>query len=260
MKAYPAEPFQSLKIDSHSSLPVYIQIATALSKLVKDRTLPPGYPLPPERVLCDQFGVSRMTLRQAIGLLEREGLILSHRGRGTFVAHDLIRKQQQELRGFTEEILARGGVPESRLLSFELAPPPEEARLFFGLSQEDKVYEIKRIRLSDKVPLAFETVLLSQRLYPRLEQFDLARNSLYRILEESYNVRIEACVEEISARQPTAEHRKLLELPRNAAVLVIRRKTYTDLGQPLEFTSSAYRGDLYSAMVHSIRKRPIGEQ
>lgn len=258
MKPYAGEPFRSLKVDNHSSVPVYIQIATALSKLVKDKALPPGYPLPPERVLCDQFGVSRMTLRQAIGLLEREGLILSQRGRGTFVAHDLLRKQQQELRSFTEEILARGGVPESRLLSFEVIAPPEEARAFFGLSPEDKIYEIKRIRLSDKVPLAFETVMLSQRLCPRLEQFDLVRNSLYRILEESYSVRIETCVEEITAKPPSAEHRKLLELPRNVAVLMIRRKTYTEFGQPLEFTRAAYRGDLYSAMVHSIRKGRIG--
>jgi GntR family transcriptional regulator len=201
-----------------------------------------------------------MTLRQAIGLLEREGLILSQRGRGTFVAHDLLRKQQQEVRGFTEEIVARGGVPESRLLSLELISPSEEARTYFGLSPEDKVYEVRRTRLSDKVPMALETVLLARRLCPQLEQFDLARNSLYRILEQSYGVRIETCVEEIAAELPTAEHRRLLEMPRNVAVLVIRRKTYTDLGQPVELTCSAYRGDLYRALVHSNRKRRIGEE
>ena len=107
--------------------------------------------------------------------------------------------------------------------------------------------------------LALETVLLSRRLCPRLEQFDLARNSLYKILEESYNVRIDTCTEDISARLPNAEQRKLLALPRNVAVLVVARKTHTDLGQPVEFTHAAYRGDLYSAVVHSIRKRPIGE-
>jgi GntR family transcriptional regulator len=71
-------------------------------------------------------------------------------------------------------------------------------------------------------------------------------------------VRIETCLEDVSARLPTAEQRKLLELPRNVAVLVVARKTHTDLGQPVEFTRAAYRGDLYSAVVHSIRKRPIG--
>ena len=254
-----AELFKALKVDNHSSLPAYIQIARALAGMLRDKALPPGYPLPAERALCDVFGVSRMTLRQAMGLLEREGLILAQRGRGTFVAHDLLRKQQQELRGFTEEILARGGVPESRLVSFGLTAPPEEARAFFGLSSEDKVYEVRRIRLSDKVPVALETVLLTARLCPRLEQFDLARNSLYRILEQSYGVRIETCVEEMSAELPTSEQRRLLELPRNAAVLVVKRKTYTDLGQPVEFTGSAYRGDLYRAMVHSIRKRRLEE-
>lgn len=255
-----SNPFRALKLSKRSSTPAYLQIAESVSALLKGEALPPGYPLPPERVLCEQFGVSRMTLRQAMGILERKGLILSHRGRGTFVAHDLLRKQQQELRSFTEEIIARGGVPESRLLSFGLIEPSQEAREFFGAAAEDKVYEIRRTRLSDKVPLALERVLLSPRLCPRLEQYDLAKNSLYRILEDSYGVRFDTCVEEVSAQLPTPEQRRLLELPRHAAVLAINRKTYTEMGQPLELTDSVYRGDLYSAIVRSIRGRPIGER
>jgi GntR family transcriptional regulator len=225
-----------------------------------DSGLPPGYPLPPERALCDQFGVSRMTLRQATAMLEREGLLLSQRGRGTFVAHDLLRKQQQEMRSFSEEILARGGVPKSKLLSAKSGPVPEEARAFFGLSTEDKIYEIKRTRMSDGVPLAFETVWLSERLCPNLQRFDLAKNSLYRILEDSYGIRLENCVEEVSAALATAEQRELLDLPRNVAVLVINRKTYTDAGRPLELARSAYRGDRYSAVVHSVRRKRLGEK
>jgi len=251
-------PFRRLRLDKRAPTPAYAQIADAVGGLLRSGALPPGYPLPPERVLCDQFGVSRMTLRQAMGILEREGLILSHRGKGTFVAHDRLKKQQQELRGFTEEILARGGKPESRLLSFRQVAPPAAAREFFAMAQGENLYEIRRIRLSGGVPLTLETVQLCERLCPRLEQFDLEKNSLYRILERSYGLRLGSCVEEISAELPAAEHRRHLDLPRGVAILTIHRNTYTDSGLPLELTKSAYRGDLYSAIVHSVRRQRTG--
>lgn len=255
-----SELFQALRLDKESSTPAYARIAEAVSGLLRSGRLPPGYPLPPERVLCDHFGVSRMTLRQAMGTLERDGLIFSHRGKGTFVAHDRLKKQQQELRGFTEEILARGGKPESRLLSFQKVAPTPATLEFFSMTEGESLYEIRRIRLSDGVPLTLEAVQLSERLCPRLERFDLEKNSLYKILEESYGLVLGSCVEEISAELPTAEHRRQLDVPRGVAVLTIHRKTYTDSGLALELTRSAYRADLYSAIVHSVRRKRIVEK
>jgi GntR family transcriptional regulator len=234
---------------------MYLRIAEAMTALLKSGAYPAGFPLPPERVLGERYGVSRMTLRQAMSILEREGLIESQRGRGTFVAPNRLQKQQQELRGFTEEISARGGKSESRLLSFEVIAPPPSAKGFFGLTEGEKVYEINRLRYKDATPLAAEAALIPQKICPWLERFDLAKNSLYRILEESYGLRLQTGIEEVSAQLPSAAHRKLLEIPRNTAVLVVNRKTFTDTGIPLELTRSVYRGDLYSAIVHSVRKR-----
>ncbi len=234
---------------------MYLRIAEAMTALLKSEAYPAGFPLPPERVLGERYGVSRMTLRQAMSILEREGLIQSQRGRGTFVAPNRLQKQQQELRSFTEEILARGGKSESRLISFEAIAPPPSAREFFGLAEGEKVYEISRLRYKDRVPLAAETALIPQKICPWLEHFDLAKNSLYRILEDSYGLRLQTGIEEMSAQLPSARHRKLLELPRNTAVLVVNRKTFTDSGIALELTRSVYRGDLYSAIVHSVRRK-----
>jgi GntR family transcriptional regulator len=234
---------------------MYLRIAEAMTALLKSGAYPAGFPLPPERVLGEQYGVSRMTLRQAMSILEREGLVESHRGRGTFVAPNRLQKQQQELRSFTEEVRARGGNSQSRLISFEVIAPPPSAKDFFGLTEGEKVYAINRLRYKDASPLASEAAMIPQKICPWLERFDLAKNSLYRILEESYGLRLQTGIEEISAELPSAAHRKLLEIPRNTAVLVVNRKTFTDTGIPLELTRSTYRGDLYSAVVHSVRKR-----
>ncbi len=251
--------WQSVRPDKNKSVPAYAQIAENLQSLVKSGVLPPGSPLPAERVLCDEFGVSRMTLRQAFGILEREGLLESHRGRGTFVARNRLRKQQQELRSFTEEILARGGVPQSRLLSFKTVAPDAIAMKFFDLTEGESVFEIRRLRLSDKVPIAVETVRIPQRLCPGLEQFDIVKHSLYAVLEQNYGIIPEACMEEISAELATAADRKLLGLTGSAAVLAVNRRTHTDAGQALELTRAIYRGDLYSAIVHSLRRKRSAE-
>ena len=247
--------FSTIRIDKSSPTPAYIQIAQALSGLITRGRLPAGTPLPPERTLSELTGVSRMTLREATSLLEQKGLIESHRGRGTFVTGNRLRKQQQEMRGFTEEIQARGGVPSSRLISFDTVAPSSAAREFFHLEGGQRVYQICRVRLCDGNPLAVETVHLSQVMCPGLERFDLGRNSLYVILENTYGLRLEGCVEEISAEVPNSSDAKLLALPRNTAVLVVDRKSFADSGQPLELTRSVYRGDLYRAVVRSVRKR-----
>lgn len=254
MKHAPPESFESIRIDKRSGVPAYLQIAAGIRTMIQQAALPAGYPLPPERVLCEAYGVSRMTLRQAISMLEREGLVVSYRGRGTFVAHERLKKQQQEFRSFTEEIRSRGGKPQSRLISFEELPADFEAQEFFRLRKDQKIYKISRLRLDDDVPLAVEVARLPKSLCPSLDSFDLEKNSLYSVLEQSYGLRLESCIEEISAERPSSRDRKLLVLPKAGVVLAIRRKTFTDIGQPVELTRTVYRGDLYSAIVHSIRK------
>lgn len=246
-------PFSSIRIDKDALTPIYLQIAESIGALLASGVLPPGYVLPPERVLCEQFGVSRMTLRQAMSLLDREGLIDSRRGIGTVVRPSRLRKQQQELRSFSEEIRERGGSPESRLISLGLATPAAAVREFFGLREDQKVYEIQRVRLNDGEPLALEIARIPNLLCPGLERFDLAKASLYRLLEESYGLSLESCSEEVSAEIPNSECRRLLSVPARTAVLVVNRKTYTRDGRPVEFTRSVFRGDRYSALVHSVR-------
>lgn len=248
-------PFSSIRIDKDAPTPIYLQIAEAIGSLLASGVLPSGYVLPPERVLCEQFGISRMTLRQAMSLLDREGLINSRRGMGTVVTPSRLRKQHQEMRSFSEEIRERGGRPESRLISLELAIPTPSVRDFFELREQQRVYEIQRVRLNDSEPLALEFARIPARLCPGLERFDLAKTSLYQVLEQSYGLWPSTCSEEISAAIPSSQQRKLLNMPAHTAVLIVNRKTYADDGRPVEFTSSVYRGDRYSALVHSVRKK-----
>src|SRR5580658_7190298 len=145
MKSLPdVQAWRFKLIDKDSAVPAYLQIYTAIKDVLRSGAHPPGTLLPAERVLCDQFGVSRMTMREANNLLERDGYVERHVGRGTFVALHRILKRQQEMRGFSEEMLARGTRTSSTLQSFRTVHPNAASAEFFGLPQTEWVYEIQR--------------------------------------------------------------------------------------------------------------------
>ena len=158
------------RVTKSSPVPVYVQIRDAIRDLLHELLLPPDTALPAERVMCERIGVSKMTLRQAYGLLERDGLIRRRRGLGTFVASPGLEKSLPDMRSFTEEMVAQGKVATSRLLSFDLCVPLPATREFFRLPESESVYTIRRLRLSDGVPAALESVEVPQSLCPHLER------------------------------------------------------------------------------------------
>jgi GntR family transcriptional regulator len=243
----------ALPVDKTAPTPIYVQIAEGIQALLRAGALPVGTALPPERVLSEQYRVSRMTVHQGYDLLERQGLIECQRGRGTFVSAGRLRKQQQVARSFTEEITAHGATPSSKVLLFHVTPQNSAAKEFFNLPDQELLYEIQRVRFSDAVPLALESALIPHYLCPNLERFNLATQSLYRVLEEEYGLKLSYCIEEISAVLPDRAHRKYLALPSSAAILLVQRRTYTDNETPLELDTSAFRGDLRSSIVRSVR-------
>jgi len=258
MAESPILQLQSLHVDRTSPIPVYSQISDALQTMIHSGTLAEGTYLPSERELCLRFGVSRMTLRQALDRLERTGLIRSERGRGTFVAPRPIEKQQQEFRSFSEEMASRGATASSRLLSLRSCPPDANAQKFFSIPETARVYCIERLRLADGIPMVVEAIQIQVSLCPDLARFDLEHDSLYRVLEQEYSIHLVRSVEDIGAIPASARIRALLQLPRSTPILEIRRSTYAADDQPIEYACSQVRGDRYRAVVYSSRQAAGG--
>lgn len=235
--------------------PIYLQIVAAIRRLLQTGAIAAGSALPSEQILAKRFGVSRMTMRQANDVLEREGLIERQRGRGTFAVQNRLVKQEQETRSFSEEIRRRGGVPSSRLVSFKTIQASAALAADFGIAAGAPVYVIDRVRLADGVPMALESVQIPASRCPNLERFNIVDYSLYEIFEQHYGIEMAHSEEEISAIVPKKIHRKTLELPPGVAVLLVKRRTFTSDSRLFELATDAYRGDLYIAMVQSIRTR-----
>lgn len=214
-------------------------------------TLSRGDRLPPERELSTTFGVSRMTLRQAISSLAEAGYVSRVQGAGTFVADPTISKST-ELTGFSEDMAARGFQPSSTLLQIERRAAGPSTGHDLGLSPAEPVYRIERVRMADGVPMCLETIDLSARLVPDLESEDL-EGSLYSILATRYGIRLAEADQIITATVVDEHQARLLRVPVHSPALVVKRVGYDRKRVPIERAVSVYRADRYDIRM-SVRR------
>ena len=235
-------------LDRNSPVPIFEQIKDRLERAIASGELAAHGRIPSERELSAQFGVSRMTIRQALGALVRSGALYSRSGKGTFVAERKIEQPLQRLTSFTEDMRARGLRPSSRLLSAERIPAQLEVAHALGLPSGSQLIRVTRLRLANDEPLAIEASHLPDRLFPGLLEHDLS-GSLYEILHREYGVVLSSARQAIEASAATDEERDGLAMPEGVPVLRLRRLTFDAGGAAVEFVMAVYRGDRYQLQV-----------
>ena len=224
-------------------VPRYYEIEQALRARVAE--LAPGDPLPSDAELCERFGVSRMTARNAMQRLVQEGIVLRIPGRGTFVAEQPVHRQAGSLISFSDEMRRRGRRPTSRLIRRGLrAARPAEARSL-DLAGGAQVTELVRLRLADDEPIAIEASAFGPELDPVLAAADLEQGSLFDTLVSAGHVPT-AGRASLVARAASAEDAEHLDIPASSPLLVERRLIFDQAGRPLELTESRYAADRYA--------------
>lgn len=199
--------------------------------------------LPTERQLAERFGVSRMTVRQALNGLREEGFLHSVRGVGTFLAAPRVSKPPA-LTSFSEDLVARGYTPSTRLIAAEEVSLRTDVAIELGLAPGARGYRIERLRLADGNPMCHEEVFLSASRLPGLLRHDLEQ-SLYGLLHEQYGVVMRRAQQQIKALNLDERIAGLLGLDPGAAALLVKRITADDEGRIVERGQSICRGDLY---------------
>ncbi len=230
-------------IDKNSPVPLYYQIAEQLKEQISRGFLAAGTRLPSERELCEQFLVSRMTVRQAIHSLQQEGLLEVRQGVGTFVHGPKQTYDALHLRGFSEEIGRRGDSVESVVLEQAIVLPPAAAAHRLRLSTGATTLKIIRLRKVNQEPLLLETSLLPTTLCPGLENVDLASNSLYQFLESRYHLHLRRAEQTLESVAATDYEKSLFGLRPNSSVLLLEGVTYGDHDLPVEYFKAIYRSD-----------------
>lgn len=235
----PIDASGAVAFDSDSAK--HEQVRSRLIEVIA--TMNTGDQLPPERELAAQFGVSRMTLRQAISSLANTGYVSRLQGAGTFVTDRTISKNT-ELTGFSEDMAARGFSASSRLLKVERVAAGAAIGQELVLSPEEMVYHIERVRMADGIPMCLETIDLPADLVPDLDQQPLEQ-SLYEILQATYGIELFEADQIITPTVVNPEQAKLLQVPVHSPALVVKRLGYDRKRRPIERAISIYRGDRY---------------
>jgi GntR family transcriptional regulator len=225
--------------------PAYVRISDDLRARISSGDLQPQALLPPERELCLEHGVSRMTARRALTVLESEGLVYRDGTRGTFVAEPRI---ELRLGSFSREISKAGRHPGAELLWAEKRPASLTQAGALGIDAGAAVFALQRLRRSDNEPLALETTFYPVHLMPGFLEEDLS-GSLWDVLRNLYSItpaRSVANLEVIVLDQEAGQH---LQTRPAAAGLRLVRRTFDKQGKCFEYAEDIYRADRVSLVI-----------
>ncbi len=231
-----------LQVDRGSPVPLHLQVAGQLEALVRSERLPAGSRLTTEVQLADRLGISRPTVRAAIGSLVDRGLLVRKRGVGTQVVGARL-DRPLELTSLHDDLRRGGRAPTTTVLELgEVPAGPEPARAL-RLVAGTPVVRLRRLRLADGEPVALMTNHLPVGLVA-LDADALASHGLYELLRAA-GVRIRIADQSVGAATATAAEARWLGERRGAALLTMWRTAYDDEGRPVEHGSHLYRGSRY---------------
>lgn len=231
--------------------PLYQRLARALSEALDQADAGANPALPSERTLSAGLAISRVTVRKALDELAREGMLRRRQGARTVVA-TRTQKTLTTLTGFSDELRARGGVPGHRWLSrLTVLPNPSEA-MALGISGEEAVVRLVRVRLADGEPLAIERATVPQAILP---SGDLVGASLYQTLTSLGAAPVRG-VQRIRAGLMSPLDARLLAQEAGAPLLIIERRCFLADGRPVEFTETRYKGESYEFLT-SLGLQPV---
>lgn len=233
--------------------PLHVSIAEQLASAIGSGRLVVGTRLPPERNLAESLGVSRMTVRQALGALERDGLLRRVVGRagGTFVREPKIERRPASTAGLSAELRRQGLAAGAELISAEVEPARRRTAAALGLEREECVVVIVRLRLAGGKPLAVERSSLPARLFPDIEDMDLG-GSLYELMEEGFDLRPVRAVELLETAEARPSDARTLGVRRGAPILLVERIGYAADGTAVEFARDRFRGDRTRIVIESM--------
>lgn len=223
--------------------PQYRRIEHALRERVA--AMRPGERLPSDADLCREFGVSRMTARQAMQRLAEDGLIERVPGRGSFAAERPTHRHADRLLAFSDEMRRLGRRPSSRLIERIVRPATDPEATALRIHPGDEVVVVRRLRLGDGEPVAIETATLAGSTSGAVLGADLEAGSLHEALLAA-GVALRRGHATITAEPAGRDDATLLGIAVGEPLLVERRVIVDGRGRPVETTESRYPGDRYA--------------
>ena len=226
------------------SKPMYRQIADALREKINAGELKPGDALPTESTLQEAFGVSRVTVRQALKLLTEEQIIESIQGSGSYVKEERVNYDIYQLTGFYEKLADRNVDTHSDVRIFEVLKADAKLAERLAIAPEDKVWHVKRVRFIKQKPVNLEETWMPLILFPDLT-WEVMENSKYNYIEQVKKMAIDRSEQELVPVMPTEEAIAALALDPAKPILEKVSRGFLKDGRVFEYSRNVFNSDDY---------------
>ncbi len=235
-------------LDSSNPLPLYFQLQEILRRKILDGEYNPGDLIPTEKELQELYGVSRITVRNAINGLVIDDLLIKKQGRGTIVAYPrMLDEGSSTLQSFTEKMEQQGLKISTEVLEVAKIPATERLTEHLNIGEGDEIIYSKRLRKVDGEPIAlFENYICTITGVTEKDDFS---GSIFNLLEKKYGVRISGSEKVIEAGIVRDEDAVWLGISSGDPVLIIRYTTFDADNKRIEYAEGIYRADRYKYMV-----------
>ena len=249
-------------IQRDARLPFYEQLKQLIQREIARDKLEPGHLMPSESEMCQRYGVSRTVVRQAVGELVHEGVLQRKRGKGTFVAKPKLSEQFMESTvGFFEDMVTHGHSVTSTVLSCDIVEVVGRVRELLGSAPGTRCIEIVRLRSVNDEVVAFAKSYVCRdnpQMLEFLQNADLSTASLYRILEETFGLRIDTGHRSIEATTAHGMMTKLLEVAPGDPLLYIESVARDHDGSVVECFQAWHRADRMKIEMNVVRDNRHG--
>lgn len=210
-------------------IPLYCQLAETIEEKINDGTWKQGTMIPSERELCTIYNMSRITVRNAIDELVREGKLEKVQGKGTFVLSKSIIQNLGNVYSFSKEMEKQGKISSTRLVRKECIKADKKLAEHLSVEEGDDVIYIERLRCADgNVAIMIERTYFNKNVYGFVTDIDLEHESLYKSLENTYGIVIDKAIETFKACELNPIECKQLNCPKNQYGLLVKRTSYSD--------------------------------
>jgi GntR family transcriptional regulator len=213
--------------------PKYVVIRDDLIRRIRNGEFAPGDALPGQRHLSDEYGVSLMTLRQALDELCDQGVVEQLPGKGTYVRAVPVPYSMGNLRSLADDLRAHGIEVLTRVLDQEIVPVPEDLAVRFGIPADTSVLRLERIRVIRGASLIHQLSYIPQPFAEPLRGVDFEKQELYAVLAERADAVAVRAEETVAPVLMSAHIAELLGLPSGQPAMRSERVTRDGNGRTL---------------------------
>lgn len=231
--------------------PMYKMIEEYVKNLIDSGKLSQGDLIPSENQLCEEFNVTRMTVRSALTNLVNDGYITRRRGIGSIVLGRKIYDNISSVSGFTQEMEAKNKEVSNILIDLKVVEADEELAKNLNLNLGENVWEIGRVRLADQKRVSYMITYMPVKIFPNLTRKD-CEGSLYKFIEEGCGHKIAMSEREVEAIISTEELEKQLDLSKKEPILYIKQRSRFENEEIFEYSHTYHYG--YTLTLNAVSK------